>query len=290
MESIITKALTSTPTADRIRRARTRIERMNELMKKPTTHPATADRIRRALATIAPTHDHNNTAPATATGAKRTKKPTTAPINRRAEERAERNALTADPAFTLAKKIVNAKVKSAIRRGATAERNVYIKHYDEFLSVALLTLQECEAEALQYTIMTPAEMETDYFSDRYSHFIMACRACGKEEYKLTTSTAKEGTPLEHISEHATTSAQEKAITEREALHDWTRRALEAIETNERTKRITAKQAANMRHLLNGHPEKVTPHPDDTRKHLFKLLSKAGLLMRDERGALTMNHD
>lgn len=276
MESIITKALTSTATADRIRRARARIERMSELMKKPTTHPATADRIRRALAIIAPTHDRNNTAPATATSAKRTKKPSTAPINHRPEETAERNAFFADPAYDLARRVVAAKIKGAIRRGATADKNIYIRHYADMVQTAARSLSESEAEAAQYTIMTPAETEGDFFTDHHSPFIEACRACGRLEKWIITRSAKEGTPVDHVSERSGESAAHRAIIEREALKDWTRRVIDLIEEQKRMKKLTQTQAENMKHLLNGHPEKID-QPDVIRKHLARKLVKAGLL-------------
>lgn len=269
---------------------RERIERAFERMNDTRTPATVAERIARTLAIIAPNHHHNGTRPTdtpTTTATERTAR--TAPLNHRAEESAERKAVFSDSAYNLAKRVVGAKIKGAIRRGATADKNAYIAHYADMVQEASKALQEAEAEAMQYTATNPAEYEQDYYTDRLSPFIEACRACGRLEKWYTSRSAKEGTPIEHISEHATTSGQEKAITEREAVKDWTRRVIEAISTAERMKRITAKQAENMKHLVRGHAERVN-QLDAVRKHLAHILTLEGLIKRAEDGHIELVTD
>lgn len=268
---------------------RERIESIIDRMNAPTTPTSTAERIRKALAIIAPNHQHNGTRPTSTSTAEHIGKAHAAPLNHRPEEAAASKALFSDSTYDLARRVVAAKIKGAIRRGATADKNAYIAHYADMVQEAAKALQEAEAEALIYTTTIPAEMERDYYEERHSAFIEACRACGRLEKWLTSRSAKEGTPIEHISEHATTSGQEKAITEREAVKDWTMRAVDAVRMYERTKSITARQAENMLHLIRGHAERVN-QPDVVRKHLFKVLTAAGLIERDSTGKLTLMHE
>lgn len=262
------------------------IERMNN----PRTPTTVAERIRKALFLLKPTAERLKSKPTdTPTTAEHIRKATTTPINHRAEESAERKAVFSDSAYTLAKRVVGAKIKGAIRRGATADKNAYIAHYADMVQEASKALQEAEAEAMQYTATNPAEYEQDYYTDRHTPFIEACRACGRLEKWYTSRSVKEGTPIEHISEHATTSGQEKAITEREAVKDWTCRVIEAISTAERMKRITAKQAENMKHLVRGHAERVN-QLDAVRKHLAHVLTLEGLLKRAEDGHIELVTD
>jgi len=262
--------------AQTITTKRERIESIINRMNAPTTPTSTAERIRKALAIIAPNHQHNGTRPTSTSTAERIGKAHAAPLNHRPEETAASKALFSDSAYDLARRVVAAKIKGAIRRGATADKNAYIAHYADMIQEAAKALQEAEAEAAVYTVTIPAEMERDYYEERHSAFIEACRACGRLEKWLTSRSAKEGTPIEHISEHATTSGQEKSITEREAMKDWTVRAVDAVRMYERTKSITARQAENMLHLIRGHAERVK-QPDVVRKHLVKVLTAAGMI-------------
>lgn len=243
----------------------------------PTTPAPVAARIMRSLKAVAPaSYMKLFTAPAVTTAPTIDEVKSATPINHRAEEAAERRAFFADTTYDLARRVVAAKIKGAIRRGATADKNIYIRHYADMIQTAAQSLSESEAEAAQYTILTPAEMEGDFFTDHHSPFIEACRACGRLEKWIVTRSAKEGTPVDHISERSGESAAHRAIIEREALKDWTRRVIDLIEEQKRMKKLTQTQAENMKHLLNGHPEKIE-QPDIIRRHLARKLVKAGLL-------------
>lgn len=213
----------------------------------------------------------------------------TAPINHRPEEEAARKAVFADDVYTLSKKVVFAKAKGARLRGISNDKNVYLMQFEDMIQEAAKALQEAEAEQMQYTVTTPPECEQDYFIEHDTPFLSALKACGRLESWFSVRAAKESTPIEHISEHATTSAQERDITEREALKDWTARAIDAVRMYERTKSITARQAENMLHLIRGHAERVTK-PSYARAHLLKVLKEAGLLEKDSTGKLVLQHD
>jgi len=268
---------------------RERIGSIINRMNAPTTPTSTAERIRKALAIIAPNHQHNGTRPTSTSTAERIGKAHAAPLNHRPEETAASKALFSDPIYDLARRVVAAKIKGAIRRGATADKNAYIAHYADMIQEAAKALQEAEAEAAVYTVTIPAEMEGDYYEERHSAFIEACRACGRLEKWLTSRSAKEGTPIEHISEHATTSGQERAITEREAVKDWTKRVIVFIDEQERTKAITAKQAEDMKHLMSGNADRIK-QPDIVRRHLLNKLIKNGYIRRGKDGRFELVTD
>lgn len=270
--------------------AAARIAAAVKAIRDPRTPHSFAARIIRVLermnAYIIPTAAAVTTTSTAATNRKAT---TAAPINHRADEAAAGRAVFSDPVYDLARRVVAAKIKGAIRRGATADKNVYIRHYADMIQTAALAISEAEAEAAQYTVMIPAELEGDYYADHNSAFIEACRACGRLEKWIVTRSAKEGTPVEHVHERSATSAAERRLAETSAVEDWKQRALELIENQERTHDVTRTQAENMRHLLMNHPEKVA-QPDVVRKHLMRKLVKAGLLKVTSTGKLELVTD
>ena len=254
-----------------------------------TPHSFTARIIRvleRMNAYTIPTAAAVTTTTAAATNRKAT---TTAPINHRAEEAAAGRAVFSGPVYDLARRVVAAKIKGAIRRGATADKNVYIRHYADMIQTAALAISEAEAEAAQYTVMIPAELEGDYYADHHSAFIEACRACGRLEKRIVTRSAKEGTPVEHVHERSATSAAERRLAETSAVMDWTERALEAIAERERMGKCTAKQAQDMKRMVEGHGEKVK-NPSSVKPYLVKVLVKAGLLKVTSAGKLELVTD
>ena len=232
-------------------------------------------RIMNALRKAAPAALHTFTAPTTSTTTERTRTARPAAVNHRMEERTAARAVFAAPEYQLAHKVVWAKIKGAAKRGIADPNNVYLKKYADMIQTAALSLEESRASDLQFAATVPAEMDADPYTDKPAPFTAACRACGQLEHDITKRAPKE-TPIDHVTDKNGTTAAERHLLDREEARTWKRRAIDVIEQLERMERITAKQAENLKHLMNGHPEKVRK-PDLARAHLARILTAAGLL-------------
>ena len=241
-------------------------------------------RIVEALHKVAPEALHTFTATTTSTATERTRKAHAAPINHRAEEAAAARGHFANEEYRHPTHANNAKAFGASARGVLDENNLFKTEREDMTQIAALAMWESYMEGLVFTATIPAELERDYWEDHCTPYQEALKALGRTEYHRANSYIKEGTPLEHVKDNRRVSSQEKAITEREALKDWTHRVIELIDERERTHNITAKQAADLKHIMNRHPEKVNNAPR-AKTHLINLLLKAGLLKRAKDGKL-----
>ena len=269
----------------RIRRSIRTLEKLSHFNDRPST--VRAARIMNALKAVAPDIVTKlYTAPMSANVEKASKARSIA-LNHSMEERAERRAYFADVEYTLAKKVVAGKISGAARRGMTDNNNPFLHNYELYVQEAALSLEESFVEALVYASTVPAEYERDFWEDHDTPFLVACRACGRLERKLSARAAK-NTPLEYVSNKAVTSKQERIIADQDAVRDWKTRVIQLIEERERMHKLTAKQTENMLHKMSGNAEKVKC-VDAVRRFMVKMLLKAGLL-RMNHGTLEMVTD
>ena len=180
--------------------------------------------------------------------------------------------------YDIARWAVASKINGARMRGVTEEHNVYLQYRNDMIQTASLAIMESFQTEIDYDvqILDCAEFsfnyEYEYTDTELRDF--GRKACGRYAYQIE-KRAKEGTPIEHVSNCLKTSAFERHITDRESVSSFKRDLLTAVYAE---KRIRPETRDNIiEHLKTG---KLT---DRDRIYLKQICIKSGLISTDVTG-------
>ena len=128
-----------------------------------------------------------------------------------------------DISYITARHVVNAKVNSARKRGVIDSQNVYLQYYPDMVHRAIIAIMEAQMEADRIASLLP----TGYDMPTFDHdetvenvlFSEAWKACGRYAYDIE-KRAKEGTAIEHVSDHIKTSTFERKLAERDSFNSF----------------------------------------------------------------------
>ena len=187
-----------------------------------------------------------------------------------------------DRCYVMARRVVSGKIKRARRAGVIDSQNVYLTFYADFLHVAFMSIEASYNEGIRIASLTPSGYD---FPDsepwaiiESTVFAEAFQACGRFAYDIE-KRAKEGTPLEHVSDSLKTSSFERKL----ASFDSVKTAREALEKMIIGMDITDKAKRGL--LQHFRENRLT---DIQRRELMKRAIACGILALDVTGNVYIN--
>ena len=186
------------------------------------------------------------------------------------------------PAYTFARRIVSGKIKRARRDGVQDAQNVYLQYYADMIQTAYVAVIESFEEGERIASLMPSGYDiTDsepwniIEENAYSN---GFQTLGRYAYNIE-KRAKEGTPIEHVSDNLKTSSFERNIATADSLKVF-RADLEKVILG---MNLTAKtKRAFLEHFR---ANKLT---DIQRRELLRRAIDAGIIATDRTGKAYIN--